>query len=70
MGGVRGMIVRDVTPREYDWLEKPISAGRSIFKYLGCTYGCISPNGVAVSDKDGETPFYEVPLDSVRWLLS
>lgn len=45
----------------------PINPGTEIYRYDGHTYGCISPDGVAVSFEDGKTPFFEVPADSVDW---
>lgn len=65
---VKGMIVRELTLVECPWLDWRINPGRTVFKYSGCTYGCISEEGIAVSDKSDETPFYEVPFDAVRWL--
>ena len=43
--------------------------GSIVFEYGGCTYGCISSNGIAVTLKPDKTPFFEVPktlLDEVE----
>ena len=65
---VSGMIVRTVTPSECPWLPWRLNPGRVVFKYGGCSYGVCSEKGVMVSDKPDETPTYEVPFDSVRWI--
>lgn len=42
--------------------------GTILYEYTGCTYGVISKDGIAVTEKPGrgsylETPFFEVPKD-------
>ncbi len=62
----QGMIVRRISRRECPWLERDLRPGSVVYKYGGPTYGVIA-RGIAVSDRPGETPFYEVPLDAVEW---
>jgi len=38
--------------------------GTIVYKFDGCTYGCIG-DGMAVTLKAGEYPFFELPLDSI-----
>lgn len=59
------VIVRDLTPEDCHWLDGTITKGTLVYHYTGYTYGCISRNGIAVSLVLGETPFFEVPNDSV-----
>jgi hypothetical protein len=56
---------------------KPISEykndypiGSIFYEYTGCTYGCISRDGVAVTLIPDATPFFEVPKDSVKEIPS
>jgi len=58
-------VIRDITKKECSWLDRDIKKGETVYKYWGHTYGCISPNGVAIVFVKGETPFYEVPKDAV-----
>ncbi len=62
----RGVLNRAVTKEECPWLNKDLKKGKVVYKYTGYTYGCIG-RGVAVSDKPGKTPFYEVPHSAVTW---
>jgi len=58
-------MLRDVTTDECGWLNKDMKKGDIVYRYYGCTYGCIGPKGIAVSIKEGTTPFFEIPLDSI-----
>lgn len=57
--------IRDVTVEECGWLSRDYKSGEEVYEFTGVTYGCISPAGVAVSEFDGENPFYEIPLDAI-----
>jgi hypothetical protein len=61
-----GIILRDLTPEKHHWISETIPAGTQVQEFMGCTYGCISPEGIAVvlPNKDY---FIEVPLDAVKW---
>jgi hypothetical protein len=59
------VVTRDVTKAECPWLDDEVKSGTQVHRFSGCTYGCISENGTAVTfDKDG--PFCELPDDSLR----
>jgi len=58
--------VREITTQECPWLDDDIPEGTEVFLYHGCTYGCISSNGIAVSLVEGQVPFFQVPTDSVE----
>jgi hypothetical protein len=62
------VLTRDVIKEECSWLSDPHFKGDEVFEYHGCTYGCIA-NGIACSEVDGETPFFELPRDSVEEIV-
>lgn len=63
----KGKLNRDVTNKECSWLAKDLKKDHVVYEYPGYTYNCIGKNGVAVSDKPEEPPFYEVPINAVDW---
>lgn len=63
---MRVVTIRNIYTEECPWLEKDILIGTELFKYNGYTYGCISDKGIAVCEKEGEIPFFEVPLGSIE----
>lgn len=58
------IVNRDLKKSKYPWLDNDIEKGTVVYRYYGCTYGCISPNGIAVSMEENEPPFLEIPSDS------
>lgn len=64
---MRLVVTRIVSPQECPWLDKHILPGETVTKFTGVTYGCIGPEGVAVTwSEDPEAyPFFELPLDAV-----
>ena len=56
---------RNVTQRECPWLDRDLPAGTPVFTYYGPTYGVVSPNGIAVTVKAAESPFFEIPADAL-----
>lgn len=56
---------RDVTVAECPWLHSDIPIGTVVYRFDGCTYGCISPLGVAVTFEPGDPPFLEVPRNAL-----
>lgn len=63
----QGMLNRNVTKKECYWLDEDLLKGTVVYEYGGCTYGCISSNGIAVTKKPDKAPFFEVPLDAITW---
>lgn len=63
-------LTRTIDEREQPWMAdgaiKRVPKGVIVYPYGGCTYGCISDGGIAVSFEPGETPFFEVPRDAVE----
>jgi hypothetical protein len=57
---------RDITTAECPWLGNDIPAGTHLYRFTGITYGCISPEGTAVSEENGVNPFFEIPDDSFQ----
>lgn len=64
-----GVLNRIVTQQECSWLSEDLPKGKVVYRYYGQTYGCISSDGEAVTDKPDETPFYEIPESSVDWTV-
>jgi hypothetical protein len=60
------ILTRDVSRLECPWLDADMVKGQSVWTYEGCTYGCVSSNGRAVSKEEGKTPFFELPRDALR----
>lgn len=54
-----------------DWhtMEKPdVVIGQVVYEHRGPTYGCISPDEIAVTLAPDEGPFYGIPKDSLeKW---
>lgn len=57
---------RDISQTECPWLPIDIAKNTTLFKYINYTYGCISPEGVAISFEHNKEPFYEVPKNAIR----
>ena len=57
---------RDLSPTDFPWLSRPYIKGEIVYLYNGVTYGCIGHNGIAVSEVENETPFFEIPRDAVE----
>ena len=58
-------LTRDVTRQECSWLDKDYKKGDIVFEYPLYTYGCVGNEGVACSDKDSESPFFELPKNAL-----
>lgn len=56
---------RALTLKECPWLDDEIKKGIIVYKYTGYTYECVSESGTACSMKEGESPFFELPTDSL-----
>ncbi len=63
----KGVLNRDLRKKDYPWLSNDLKKGKEVHEYSEYTYGCIGKDGIAVSDKPGQAPFYEVPSNSVTW---
>jgi hypothetical protein len=61
-------VTRDITPEECHWLSRTYKKGEILYEYIGYTYGCISPKGIAICDNpDGvTTPFHEFPKNAIE----
>ena len=59
-------VVRTVTTKECCWLDEDVKQGTFVYKFHGPTYGCIGPNGTAVTlSPEGDNPFFEIPHNSI-----
>ena len=61
------IVTRNITTKECPWLDKDLDEGTTVFEYHGHTYGCITEPGIAVSFKPNDGPFFEIPMDAVRY---
>lgn len=58
-------VTRDVTTEECHWLDSDVKEGTEVYEFIGHTYGCITPSGIAVSLVDGERQFFELPAEAM-----
>lgn len=60
-------VTRDVLSSE-NYSGRDVKEGEVLYVYQGHTYGCIDwlSGGVALTERDGETPFFEFPGDAVE----
>ena len=63
----KGILTRDLLKQEFSWLVEDLEKDKVVYRFSGCTYGLIGRNGIAVSDKPDEDPFYEIPKNAVDW---
>ena len=59
-------LTRSVLSDECPWLEEEMLEGDIVYEYTGHTYGCITPNGTAVTFEPDKAPFFELPNDSLK----
>jgi len=56
-------LTRDVTKQECSWLDRDYKKGEVVYEYP--LYVDVSNEGIACSDHDSESPFFELPKDSL-----
>ncbi len=61
-------VIRELTKLEKYGATDRISKGDIVYRFDGCTYGCIG-DGIACSRKLGENPFFEMPKDSLEQIV-
>lgn len=59
-------VVRQLTKEERAGADDKVQPGNIVYLFKGCTYGCISHNGMAVSHKPDDGPFFEMPCDTLE----
>jgi hypothetical protein len=57
-------LIRDVPMNECQWLNRDFKKGEIVFEYPLYTTS-ISSEGVACSEKDSESPVFELPKDAL-----
>jgi len=65
MSAPLAMIISRDLSQEENYSGRAIKKGETVYLYRGCTYGCISRDGEAVTFKPDITPFFEVPADAL-----
>jgi hypothetical protein len=62
------VVTRDVGPDEVKWLRRTYKKGEQLYEFTGPTYSSINhANGMALSEKPGENPFFEFPYDAFEF---
>jgi hypothetical protein len=67
-------LIRDVTVKECPWLPRDFNKGEEVFDATIYTLGSenslynygVGPQGISCSEKEGISPFFELPLDSLK----
>ena len=49
-----------------DYNGKKWKVGYEAYTYIGCTYGCLDDNEIAVTLKENETPFTGIPRHKIE----
>lgn len=60
------LTARAVTREECPCLAADVPAGAAVYVYAGNTYGCVSPDGIAVTWANDTPPFFELPRCAMR----
>jgi hypothetical protein len=50
-----------------NYTNKDLNIGDIVYSFSGCTYGCISSDGIAISFEKDQNPFYEVRENWITW---
>ena len=58
-------IIQNMATKDYPWLHRDLKEGEEFYVYKGSTYGCISKNGIALTEKLDINPYFEVPKEFV-----
>ena len=58
------IVTKDIVDGNPSWLGTDFLKGEVVSRFFGATYGCISPNGIAIIIDDGT--FLELPKDSLE----
>ena len=61
-------VTRDVTKDDqHNYLGRDVKAGEIFYLFRGHTYGCVrGPEGIALSERANEYPFFEFPADAIE----
>ncbi len=65
MNPIKVKLLTPIEAKDYPWLHRDLFEGEEFYVYIGPTYGCISKNGIALSEKLDVTPYFEVPKEFV-----
>jgi len=60
------IVAREVTIEECPWLDEPMPSGTLVHRFTLSTYGCCYlEEGIPVSIRADEYPFFELPRDAL-----
>ncbi len=68
MNSIKVKLIQNMKVTDYKWLHRDLSVGEEFFIYKEVTYGCISRNGIAVTEELNKNPFFEIPKDLVEFI--
>jgi len=62
-------VTRDV-PASENYSGRAFKEGDILYTFHGATYGCIDTwgGGIALSEVDGENPFFEFPSNAIEYI--
>jgi hypothetical protein len=65
---IKVLVTRDVAKdEEHNYSGRTVNAGEMLYLFRLCTYNCIDTvNGIALSEKPDEHPFFEFPNDAIE----
>lgn len=50
----------------HNYYPHSVRKGEEFWTFHGRTFGCVSTGGIALSERAGEGPFFEFPLDALE----
>ena len=63
-------VLEDLNCSTYFWLNRNIKKGEVLLVFEGMTYNCISKNGIAVTELEDTSVFFEVPKTKIEFLYN
>lgn len=64
---MRGFLRYTLDQSKYPWLPRTWKRGKTVYEFTGYTYGCVRHEGIAVTERPKNAPFYEIPENAVIW---
>ena len=69
MKSTKVKLLQNMKVNDYGWLHRDLNIGEEFYLYTDVTYGCISINGIAVTEEWNKKPFFEIPKELVENIL-
>ena len=68
MNPIKVKLLKSMAIQDYPWLHRDLKEGEEFYVYIGPNYGCISKNGIALTEKQDVNPYFEVPKEFVVYI--